>query len=311
MEVNNQAELSPYHMDNSRRKENTNKKFLTLVKKLVKSKTGFVGLIIVLTVCLMAVFAPIIAPFDPNKIDTANMLQPPFWISGGELSHILGTDNMGRDILSRIIYGSRISIIVGLLSVLVGGLIGVVFGLIAGYYGGIADSVIMRLVDSFLAIPTTLFCIVFLTVLNPGLFTLVFVIGVTNWVMYASLVRSQTLSIREREYVKAARTMGVSNFKIITRHILPNVFSSIIVISTLSVAGTIITESSLSFLGLGIQPPAISWGIMLSEGREYLATSWWLSTFPGAAITLTVLGIIFLGEWLRDVLDPRSQGMKS
>ncbi|KZR58632.1 ABC transporter permease [Pseudobacillus badius] len=298
-------------MDNSRKKENANKKFLTLVKKLVKSKTGIVGLIIVLTVCLMAVFAPIIAPYDPNKIETANMLQPPFWISGGELSHILGTDNLGRDILSRIIYGSRISIIVGLLSVLVGGLIGVAFGLIAGYYGGIADSIIMRLVDSFLAIPTTLFCIVFLTVLNPGLFTLIFVIGITNWVMYASLVRSQTLSIREREYVKAARTMGVSNYKIITRHILPNVFSSVIVISTLSVAGTIITESSLSFLGLGIQPPAISWGIMLSEGREHLATSWWLSTFPGVAITLTVLGIIFLGEWLRDVLDPRSRGMKS
>ncbi|TQR14636.1 ABC transporter permease [Psychrobacillus soli] len=311
MELNNQAELSPYPVESSRQKENMSKKLLVLLKKLLTSKTGVVGLLIVLTVCLMALLAPIIAPYDPNKIDTANMLKPPFWLINGDLSHILGTDNLGRDILSRLIYGSRISIIVGILSVVVGGLIGVIFGLIAGYYGGIVDSLIMRLVDSFLAIPTTLFCIVFLTVLNPGLFTLIFVIGVTNWVMYASLVRSETLSIKEREYVKAAKTIGVSNFNIIFRHILPNVFSSIIVISTLSIAGTIITESSLSFLGLGIQPPAISWGIMLSEGREHLATSWWLSTFPGVAISITVLGIIFLGEWLRDVLDPRSRGTKS
>lgn len=311
MEVNNQAELSPYPMDTDRQKLKSKRKSIILLKKLLKSKTGIIGLVIISLVCLMAIFAPFIAPYDPNKIDTTSMLKPPFWLEGGNLSHILGTDNLGRDILSRIIYGSRISIVVGLLSVVVGGLIGVAFGLIAGYYGGILDSLIMRLVDSFLAIPTTLFCIVFLAVLDPGIFTLIFVIGVTNWVMYASLVRSETLSIREREYVKAARTIGVSDFKIITRHILPNVFSSVIVISTLSVAGTIITESSLSFLGLGIQPPTISWGIMLSEGREYLATSWWLSTFPGLAITFTVLGVIFLGEWLRDVLDPRSRGMKS
>lgn len=311
MEVNNQANISPYQIEINRKRDKANEKLFYFFKKLLKSKTGIVGLFIVLTVCIMAVFAPVLAPYDPNKIDTANMLNPPFWLSGGDVSHILGTDNLGRDILSRLIYGSRISIIVGLLSVIVGGLIGVTFGLIAGYYGGIVDSIIMRLVDSFLAIPTVLFCIVFLAVLNPGLLTLVFVIGVTNWVIYASLVRSETLSIREREYVKAARTIGVSDIKIMTRHILPNVFSSVIVVSTLSVAGTIITESSLSFLGLGIQPPAISWGIMLSEGRAHLATSWWLATFPGLAITFTVLGVIFLGEWLRDVLDPRSQGMKS
>ncbi|WP_372508744.1 ABC transporter permease [Pseudalkalibacillus decolorationis] len=286
-----------------------NNKYRTYIKKLIKSKTGIVGFVLVLSICFIAMLAPLLAPYDPYKINAAQMLIPPVWIDGGTSNHILGTDNLGRDILSRLIYGSRISIIVGILSVVVAGFIGVVFGLIAGYYGGFIDTVVMRLVDSFLSVPTILFCLVFLTVLNPGLFTLIFVIGVTSWVMYARLVRGETLSIREREYVKAARTIGVSNLKIITRHIFPNVISSVIVISTLSVAASIITESSLSFLGLGIQPPTISWGIMLSEGREYIATSWWLSTFPGIAITLTVLGIIFLGEWLRDVLDPRSRGM--
>lgn len=279
-------------------------------KKLLKSKTGLIGIFIVSLIVFSAIFAPWIAPFEPNDIDTKNMLHPPAWQDGGSIDHILGTDNLGRDILSRLIYGSRISFIVGIMSVLIAGGIGVFFGLIAGYYGGIVDNFIMRLVDAFLAVPTILFSLVFLTVLNPGIITLIFVIGVTSWVMYARIVRSETLSIREREYVKAARTMGVSNATIILRHIFPNVSSSIIVMSTLSVAGTIITESSLSFIGLGIQPPTISWGIMLSEGREYLATNWWLATLPGLAITLTVLGIIFIGEWLRDVLDPNSQGMK-
>nr|WP_257347352.1 ABC transporter permease [Pseudalkalibacillus decolorationis] len=308
MEANN-AELSPYHVDKKVKKSMKNNKYRTYIKKLIKSKTGIVGFVLVLSICFIAMLAPLLAPYDPYKINAAQMLIPPVWIDGGTSNHILGTDNLGRDILSRLIYGSRISIIVGILSVVVAGFIGVVFGLIAGYYGGFIDTVVMRLVDSFLSVPTILFCLVFLTVLNPGLFTLIFVIGVTSWVMYARLVRGETLSIREREYVKAARTIGVSNLKIITRHIFPNVISSVIVISTLSVAASIITESSLSFLGLGIQPPTISWGIMLSEGREYIATSWWLSTFPGIAITLTVLGIIFLGEWLRDVLDPRSRGM--
>ncbi|MEC2159758.1 ABC transporter permease [Virgibacillus halodenitrificans] len=281
-------------------------RFKILLWKLLKSKTGLLGLTIVVIILISGIFAPFIAPYDPNKVSASDMLAPPMWLEGGSADHILGTDNLGRDIFSRIIYGSRISILVGVFSVLVAGLIGVTFGLLAGYYGGIIDHIIMRFVDSFLAIPTILFCLVFLAVLNPGVLTLIIVIGVTKWVLYARLVRSETLSIKERDYVKAARTMGVKNGTIIRKHILPNIFSSVIVISTLTVATTIITESSLSFLGLGIQPPTISWGIMLSEGRAHLATSWWLSTFPGIAITITVLGIIFLGEWLRDVLDPRS-----
>lgn len=311
MKSTSHVELAVLPVDKNDRSIRSKNKFKIFLTKLSRSKTGSVGLIIVLALFIMAIFAPIIAPYDPGKIDTMNMLAPPFLSDGGSFSHILGTDNLGRDILSRIIYGSRISLVVGILSVIVAGVIGVIFGIISGYYGGIVDNLIMRLVDAFLSVPTILFCIVFLTVLDPGLPTLIIVIGVTSWVLYARMIRSETLSLREREYVKAARTMGVSDMQIMKRHILPNVTSSIIVISTLSVASTIITESSLSFLGLGIQPPTVSWGIMLSEGKEYVATSWWLATFPGLAITITVLGIIFFGEWLRDLLDPRSQGTNS
>ncbi|GAF23580.1 dipeptide transport system permease protein DppC [Bacillus sp. JCM 19047] len=274
---------------------------------LWRSKTGTVGFFIVVAVILVAAFASVLAPHDPNEINPINMLQPPMWIEGGSINHILGTDNLGRDILSRIIYGSQISLLVGIASVVVAGIIGVTIGIIAGFYGGWIDSILMRLVDSFLSIPNILFALVILSVFGPSVWTLIFVLGVTNWVNYARLVRGEVLSIKEREFVKAARSIGVKNRVIMYRHLLPNVISSFIVISTLSVATTIILEASLSFLGLGIQSPDISWGGILSDGRDYLATSWWLATFPGLAITIAVLGIIFLGDWLRDVLDPRSQ----
>ena len=240
-------------------------------------------------------------------INPAKMLKPPSWLEGGEKAHLLGTDNLGRDMLSRIIYGSRVSLLVGVASVILAGIIGIIVGLASGYYGGWLDTILMRIVDSFLSIPNILFALVFLAVFGPSVPTLIIVLGVTNWVAYARIVRGETLSIKEREFVRAARSIGVRNVKIISRHILPNVISSFIVISTLSVATTIILEASLSFLGLGVQPPTVSWGGILSDGRDYLATSWWLATFPGVAITITVLGIIFLGDWLRDVLDPRSQ----
>lgn len=279
-----------------------------ILKSLLRSKTGLVGSIIVLIVALIAIFAPWLAPYDPAEINVAKMLKPPIWIDGSDPAHILGTDNLGRDILSRIIYGSRVSLLVGIAAVVLAGLIGMIVGLVAGFYGGIADMILMRLVDSFLAIPNILFALVFLAVFGPSVPTLIIVMGVTNWVSYARIVRSEALSIKEREFVKAARSIGVRSPLIIIRHILPNVISSFIVISTLSVASTIILEASLSFLGLGIQSPTVSWGGILSDGRDYLATSWWLATLPGLAITITVLGIIFLGDWLRDILDPRSQG---
>ncbi|WP_209124040.1 ABC transporter permease [Alkalihalobacillus sp. BA299] len=280
------------------------------VRLLLMSKTGTVGFLIVLLMVFTAILAPLISPHDPTEINPANMLQPPMWIEGGSSEHLLGTDNLGRDILSRIIYGSQVSLLVGIAAVVLAGIIGVSVGLIAGFYGGFIDNALMRLVDSFLAIPNILFALVILSVFGPSVITLIIVLGVTNWVNYARLVRGEVLSIKEREFVKAARSIGVKNHKIILRHLLPNVVSSFIVISTLSVATTIILEASLSFLGLGIQPPTVSWGGVLSDGRDYLATSWWLATFPGVAITITVLGIIFLGDWLRDVLDPRSQGVR-
>ncbi len=276
------------------------------IRLLLKSKTGTFGFIVVVAVVLIAIFAKYLAPYDPNMINPAAMLKPPSWMEGGSSAHILGTDNLGRDILSRIIYGSQVSLAVGLSAVAFAGAIGVFVGLVAGYYGGFVDNLLMRLVDSFLAIPTILFALVFLSVFGPSVTTLIVVLGITNWVQYARLVRGEVLSIKEREFVKAAKSIGVRDNKIILKHLLPNVISPFIVISTLSVATTIILEASLSFLGLGIQPPTISWGGILSDGRDYVATSWWLATFPGVAITITVLAIIFLGDWLRDVLDPRS-----
>ncbi|MFM1652085.1 ABC transporter permease [Brevibacillus sp. B_LB10_24] len=275
------------------------------IRSLLKSKTGTLGMLIIVIFTFMALFAGQLAPQDPAKQNVALRLKPPMWLEGGKADFPLGTDNLGRDILSRIIYGSQVSLLVGICSVIIAGLIGVLLGLVSGYFGGWIDMVIMRIVDAFLAIPNILFTLVILSVLGPGLVTLILVLGITNWTNYARIVRGEVLSIKERDFVRAARSVGARDARIIFTHILPNVASSFIVISTLSVATTIILEASLSFLGLGIQPPTVSWGGMLSDGRDYVATSWWIATFPGLAITLTVLGIIFLGDWLRDVLDPR------
>ncbi|GIN05958.1 peptide ABC transporter permease [Shouchella clausii] len=291
-------------------KRNPHRALKRWARLLFRSKTGTVGLAIVAAVIVMAVFAGLLAPYDPNQMNPANMLQPPAWVEGGTAAHLLGTDNLGRDILSRVIYGSQISLLVGIAAVAVAGLIGVTIGIVSGFYGGWVDSFFMRLVDSFLSIPNILFALVILSVFGPSVWTLIVVLGVTNWVNYARLVRGEVLSLKEREFVKAARSIGVKNGMLMFRHLLPNVLPAFIVISTLSVATTIILEASLSFLGLGIQPPDLSWGGILSDGRDYLATSWWLATFPGLAITITVLGIIFLGDWLRDVLDPRSQSQR-
>jgi peptide/nickel transport system permease protein len=280
------------------------------IKLLLQSKTGTIGFLVVVVITLMAILAPLIAPHDPAQTNASLRLLPPMWVDKGTSDFPLGTDNLGRDILSRIIYGSQISLIVGICSVIISGFIGVVLGLMAGYYGRWIDIVIMRFVDSLLAIPTILFMLVILAIIGPGLGTLIFVIGITHWVTYARMVRSEVLSVKERDFVRAAKAVGAKDLRIIFTHILPNVTSSFIVISTMSVATNIILESSLSFLGLGIQPPDVSWGGMLSDGRQYLATSWWVATFPGIAITISVLAIIFLGDWLRDVLDPRMKSRR-
>lgn len=279
---------------------------------LRKSKTGMAGAVIILLILLTAMLAPVLAPHDPAAIDVAQMLAPPFWMSGGSAEHLLGTDNLGRDILSRIVYGAQISLLVGGCAVLVAGMIGVTLGVICGFYGGgWFDTVIMRIVDAQLAIPGILLMLVIVGIFGPSLLMIIVVIGLTDWVSYTRLIRGEVLGIRQLDFIRAARSLGTKDRLIMFRHIFPNIFGTLVVISTLSVGTAIISEASLSFLGLGIQPPTVSWGYMLNEGKDYLATSWWLATFPGIAITLTVLGIIFLGDWLRDLFDPRSHNRRS
>ncbi|MEJ8766518.1 ABC transporter permease [Oceanobacillus sp. HCA-5259] len=280
-------------------------KLSVFIKLLLKSKTGLVGLIVLTTISIVAIFAGYIAPHNPVEPNLSHILVPPSWQEGGMSEYLLGTDNLGRDIFSRLVYGTRVSLIVGVLSVVVAGAIGLLIGVAAGYFGKWVDQVLMRIVDAFLSIPSILFIMVVLTIFSPNLFMLIIVIGLTTWVNYARIIRSEVLSLKEREFVKASQTIGTSHWTIIRKNLIPNVMSTFIVISTLSVATTIILEASLSFLGIGIQPPDISWGGMLNDGRDYLATHWWMGTFPGLAITITVLSIIFLGDWLRDVLDPR------
>lgn len=278
------------------------------LRSLVRSPVGMLGAVLVAVAVGVAVFAPWLAPHDPTDFNLRSRLLPPSAL-GGEASFPLGTDQLGRDILSRLIYGSRISLTVGVFGVLLSMVIGIVLGLIAGYAGGWIDNVISRLIDTFMAIP---FIILALAVIGAigvdsdnSLLILIVVLGLTGWITFARVVRGEVLAVRHLEYVEAASALGQHHRVILLRHILPNVTAPIIVLATLQVATVIIAESSLSFLGLGVQPPTITWGIMLSEGRDHLATSWWLATFPGIGITLTTLGMILLGDWLRDVLDPR------
>ena len=278
---------------------------LVLKRRLLRSPVGTLGVIIVLAVILVAVAAPLLAPHDPTQLQLGKRLRPPAWIEGGSWTYPLGTDTLGRDVWSRILYGSRISVVVGVVSVIIAGVIGVLIGLVAGFYGGITDSVLSRVVDTFLAIPFIVLALAVVGVLGPSIGNLIVVLVLTGWVSYSRVVRGEAMALKEREYIIAAEMVGQRKWITALRHVLPNIMASIIVLTTLSVASTIIAESSLSFLGLGVQPPTITWGGMLSDGRQHIATSWWLATFPGLAITITVLGIIFLGDWLRDVLDPR------
>lgn len=299
-------------MDMNRKKE-TAKESGTLrryARLLVRSQTGTIGFVIIVIVVLVALLAPAISPHDPTAVDLRGMRMPPFWMEGGSMDHILGCDNLGRDLLSRIIYGTQVSLLVGILSVLLAGIFGIVLGMVSGFYGGWIDSVIMRITDAFFAIPRILMAMVVLMVAGSNIPILILIIGGTSWVPFARMIRSEVLTLKEKEFVKCSRTIGTRNTVIILRHILPNVMSSFIVLCTMNIASNIISEAALSFLGVGIKPPTVSWGVMLAEGRKFLGTHWWIGTFPGIAITITVLGIMFFGNWLRDVLDPRNQGIK-
>lgn len=260
---------------------------------------------VLLAIILMALLAPQLSPHDPTRQNIARRLRPPAWQEGGSWTNPLGTDHLGRDILSRIIYGSRISLAVGFTSVAASGLLGVSLGVLAGYSGGGLDALIMRLVDIFLSIPYILLVIGVIAVLGPSLPNLIMVMALTRWVQFARLVRAEVLSLKEKDFVEGARARGNRGARLVLGHILPNALTPIIVMATLELAFMIIYESALSFLGLGVQPPTPTWGWMLSDGRNYITIAWWLPTFPGFAIMLTVLGINLLGDWIRDTLDPR------
>lgn len=274
-------------------------------RRLRKSATATTGAILLVALVFIAAFSPQVAPHNPTDTDLAKRFVPPAWSEGGRSEHLLGTDQLGRDLLSRIIFGSRVSLIIGLSAVVIAAAIGVTLGLIAGYVGGIYDSVIMRVVDTIIAIPKVMLYLAVFAAFGSSLAVMIGVLGALRWTTYARVVRGEVLSVRTREYVEAARALGQNQFIILFRHILPNVLASVIVIATLEVASIIIVESGMSFLGLGVQPPTVTWGRMLADGRQYVASAWWIATFPGLAITLSVLGIIFLGDWLRDVFDPK------
>ncbi|HYB69284.1 MAG TPA: ABC transporter permease [Candidatus Bathyarchaeia archaeon] len=273
------------------------------------TRAGAIGLAIVVLDLVVALFAPALAPHDPLDQDVTRRLLPPAWLAGGGRGHLLGTDQLGRDILSRIIHGSRVSLVIGFLSVGVSLPVGVALGLFAGYWSGRFDDVTLRIADVQLAFPFILLAITIAGVLGPSPRNVVLILAVGGWVVYARLARSQVLSLREKEFIEAARSLGGGTGRILLRHVLPNVVSPIIVVATFAVAQMILLESSLSFLGLGVQPPTPSWGAMLNDGRAYITVAWWLTTFPGVAIMLTVLGINFVGDWLRDLLDPRLQSV--
>jgi peptide/nickel transport system permease protein len=270
---------------------------------LVVAGLGFVGLLI-----LVAAAAPLLAPQDPTRQSLRGRLAAPTWEGSDGRAHLLGTDHLGRDVLSRVIYGSRVSLVVGFAAVVVGGVLGSAAGLLAGFSRGRLDAVVMTVADAQLAFPFILLAIGIIAVLGPSFPTLVVVIGLSGWVSYARILRSQVLVVRSREFVESIHALGGSIGRIVLRHVLPNVLSSIVVIATLELARAIVLEATLSFLGLGVQPPTPSWGGMVHEGREYLDSAWWISTFPGLVLMITSIVVSRTGDWLRDVLDPTLRG---
>ena len=275
-----------------------------LLVKALQNPLSKAGFIIIVAVFLLAMLAPIIAPYDPNDINVKAILLSPSW------QHWMGTDGLGRDVLSRMLYGGRISLLVGLVAVGIATAIGIVLGAIAGYYRGWVDTVIMRLVDVMLSIPSFFLILAVIAFLTPSIINVMIVIGLTSWMGVTRLVRAEFLSLSGREFVQASRTLGAQDARLIFTHLLPNSLTPIIVSSVLGVAGAVLMESGLSFLGLGVQAPQASWGNILTDGKDYIQFAWWLSLFPGLAILMTVLGYNLLGEGLRDALDPRSGSSK-
>jgi len=264
-----------------------------------------IPLTIIVGFVVLAVFAGAIAPHDPYTPSLPNKLKPPFWVAGGSLDYPLGTDALGRDILSRLIFGARVSLVVAFLALLLGGVLGGLIGLVSGYIGGKVDSVIMRAADATLAFPAILFALLLAVTLGPSLMNVVIALAVVLWARYARVIRGEVLSLKKQDFIAAAKIAGCSGWRIVFRHLFPNTFNTLLVLLTLQVGWVIIVEASLSFLGAGVPPPTPAWGSMVAEGRQYITTAWWVSLFPGLAILLTVLAYNLFGDWLRDTLDPR------
>jgi len=279
-----------------------------VARSLGHNRMAILGLVILILEVAVATAAPLVAPHDPLlQVRSERLLGPGSVGQESGYRYVLGTDTLGRDVLTRVIYGARVSLAIGFLAVAISAPLGVVLGLVSGYYGRVVDDVIMRIADIQLAFPFILLAMAVVAVLGATARNIVLVLGVSGWVLYARVVRSDVLSLANQDFVAAARVTGCRDRRIIFRHILPNVLSPVIVLATFAIAYMILLESSLSFLGLGVQPPTPDWGSMLNDARDYMATAWWMSVFPGVAIVLTVLSVNFVGDWLRDLLDPREQ----
>ena len=285
--------------------ESVRKPSATFRKRFWRSRRAVFGLTFLIIVSAIALLAPVLAPYPDLRQDLSRTQLPPFTMSDSGTYHIFGTDALGRDLLSRMMFGGRISLLVGITVVTVATLLGVPLGLISGFFGKWPDAIIMRVADVQLAVPFILLAIAIMAILGTGLFNVILVLGVSSWVGYARIVRGSVLSLRSQPFIEAARCTGMTDRRLVISHLLPNVWTPVLVLATQGVGGAILAESSLTFLGLGISPLIPTWGAMIADGRNYLTTAWWISTLPGIVLTTTVLAIYFLGDGLRDVLDPR------
>jgi peptide/nickel transport system permease protein len=276
------------------------------LRQLFMSSSAIVGAVLLILFLVMGIVGPMVAPYDPRAQHLVDRLTPPAWADGGDGRYLLGTDQLGRDVFSRILHGARVALAVGLFGTGLALTIGVLLGLVSGFFGGWWDTAVMRLLEIIISVPNTILYLTILGAFGPSLWLLVIVIGLFGWTTSARVVRGEVLALRSREYVEASRALGQHSGAILRKHIFPNVIGPIVVVGTLKVASIIILEASLSFLGFGVQPPSVTWGQMLADGRRFITSAWWLATLPGLAITLLTLSLLFLGNWLRDVFDPRT-----
>jgi len=278
-----------------------------LTKEIWRDKAGFTGIVLIFMLLFMAFAAPLLAPHDPSAQDLRARLSPPAWAEKGSMNHILGTDHLGRDVLSRVIYGSRVSLLVGAVVVFLAGTFGVLMGLFAGYLGGRVDNFVMRWIDTQVAFPGLLLALIILSVIGPSMFTVIVVLSLNGWMVYGRMTRGAVLSVRQTEYVEAAEIVGCDSWRVIYKHILPNLTSPLLTLAILEFARIVLAEAALSFLGLGIQPPATSWGLDVANGKDYIFRAWWLVTMPGIAISITVLAVNLLASWMRLISDPQER----